>query len=305
MMSIHLGSDTIELEPSIDVVQQHQLHFSGTHNLLLVKENLQSIRMNNSTSMENMNPQSSTHTLEDKTSKDNLKVAIYMTTHLDKMQTAFLKKCWPLSTQHLSLLSNADLILYTSGNPSQELLKNLNFTSIQVRKYREPAVHSSTSWKQKNRLKQAGAKRAMLDPFPKHDNESSWFASYDWVIRLNADVLLRRDDWLLETIHNDTVDGIFVTCPLTSTNPSVRKLHSDFLAFRPSAVNHTLLWEHARIQNAEEHLTKSFQHILESKRYTLVPGTRANSVVCRTSGVLSPVVHNHQALSKCQNFYKS
>ena len=32
---------------------------------------------------------------------------------------------------------------------------------------------------------------------------------YDWVVRLNPDVMLVRDDWLLKTMSDPTVDGIF------------------------------------------------------------------------------------------------
>ena len=39
-----------------------------------------------------------------------------------------------------------------------------------------------------------------------------WFEGYDWVVRLNPDVLVRNDTFLLQAMGDDAVHGIFVDC---------------------------------------------------------------------------------------------
>jgi hypothetical protein len=90
--------------------------------------------------------------------------------------------------------------------------------------------------------KQNGAKRAMIDPFDPNSNHTdtsndestnttSWFDGYDWVIRLNPDVLIRREKWLRQTMLMPDVDAILVDYT-TPEQPLRLLLNTDFYAFR-------------------------------------------------------------------------
>jgi hypothetical protein len=87
------------------------------------------------------------------------------------------------------------------------------------------------------------------DGFGHKGVEEKWFDEYDWVIRLNPDVLILDDKWLLEIMRNSSIDGIFQDC-------TVCLLHTDFFAVRPRAVN-SILVDKSKNGNAELHATKS------------------------------------------------
>jgi hypothetical protein len=95
---------------------------------------------------------------------------------------------------------------------------------------------------------------------------TSWFDDYDWVIRLNPDVLIRNDTWLISTMMNDSIDAIFHDCYNRKLYPSnhddkndvvenenddngdhptlsssIPQFHTDFTAFRPRAINRDLV----------------------------------------------------------------
>jgi hypothetical protein len=268
------------------------------------------------------------------TAWSHVKLAVYMTTHLSSNQLRFFP-CWHDAIQRLQVFHNADLILYTSAPPTHETLAYLRpFQNIRVQVVR-------------NRGYQQGAIRAMTDPFrqrpegttatttttaipPAHTNETmthaphttTWFDTYDWVIRLNPDVLIRNDTWLMETMLDPGIDAIFHDCNnnrrhhtvvssfkralLTQHHPTHR-MHSDFVAFRPHAVNRTLLLQAAvAATNAEQHITDGFGNIiLDSKRYRLVEGAENRAGDCRIEGKHSPVVHSHTLWKECPYYYNA
>jgi len=132
--------------------------------------------------------------------------------------------------------------------------------------------------------------------------ERNWFAGYDWVIRLNADVIIRNDTWFLETMRDDTADGIFVDC-MDKRCPARRRcqsahIHTDFFAVRPRAfkVDPSL----AGVTNAEVKSTAMFRPIVLAGRDRWVPNT-AQRASCRVRGEKSPVIHDHEYLKSCAN----
>jgi hypothetical protein len=67
---------------------------------------------------------------------------------------------------------------------------------------------------------------------PRLTFQKGWFDDYDWVIRINPDVLIRNLTWLLQQLQNPNVEGIFHD----STPRRGHQLHTDFFAVRPKAV---------------------------------------------------------------------
>ena len=92
----------------------------------------------------------------------DVKLLIYMTTHLPPEHVAFLP-CWKYAIQRLSLFKYADLMLYTSTEPKKEHLKLLPFRNTTIQIYSNPGY-------------QSGAVQAMVDPFVQN---VSWFDNYD------------------------------------------------------------------------------------------------------------------------------
>lgn len=150
--------------------------------------------------------------------------------------------------------------------------------------------------------------------------EHGWFSeTYDWMIRLNPDVLIRNSSWLLETMSDrvNAVDGIFVECD----NPNLpHKLHTDFFAVRPkyykdpiysnrimmmTATDKTVQYppfsvmtthgvgKKKHLVNHEMTATTYFLPIIEAKRYKYLPDTSPSNGKCRVRGNQSSVYHQH------------
>jgi hypothetical protein len=196
-----------------------------------------------------------------------IKLLIYMTTHLPKHHVAFLP-CWKDAIERMDIFKYADGMIYTSTDPSEEQLKMLPFRNTVIK-----LVPT-------NRGYQEGAVQAMIDPFL--DKNVSWFDNYDWVIRLNPDVIIRNDTWLMQTMLNSTIDMIVHDClPWRNNDPL---FHTDFIVFRPQAVDRERLLNSNR-RNAEKHITASFRDIYDQHRFAYVEGAK-NEVAgdCRIAG---------------------
>jgi hypothetical protein len=227
-----------------------------------------------------------------------LKIAVYMTSHLSEKHLLFLNRCWPYASGYLPLLRNSHLILYTSAEPPQDILDRMQFKSVTVRRYVDPPSGNKTGVRDKE-LKQMGAKRAMMDPFLK---ENRWFDGYDWVIRLNPDVLIRRDTWIRQTMLNTSIDGIFVDY----TKKNVSGIHSDFYAFRPSAASDTALIDNFhRRPTAETHLYSGFSDSIGRKRVAWLPGAKIRREMARVIGKESPVIHYHGYFKACPHYFNA
>jgi hypothetical protein len=265
-------------------------------------------------------PQPANVTSEDRNNPlSGLKVAIQMTTHLSKQHQAFLTRCWPAATQRLTLLKHSDLILFTSLNSSHldEWLRPLEFTNKTVRHYvgdeRDP-YHG-------------GAKLGLVDPL-----EKGYLDAYDWVIRLNPDVLIRNDTWLLTALVDPDIDGVFSWCSIPSKllpkndvmalqlpraavldsnqtflDGETSLIHTDFMAFRPRAVvmdTRDSARQYAKeIRNTEIHATKVMAPIISSGRHVQLFKGVCNRYLMRIVGRESPVVHAHNLLDSCPDYF--
>jgi hypothetical protein len=72
---------------------------------------------------------------------------------------------------------------------------------------------------------------------PKLAFQYGWFDNYDWVLRINPDVLIRNSTWIHQTMQDPTVEGIVVNCHGEFYDKRKRQLHTDFFAVRPMAMN--------------------------------------------------------------------
>lgn len=219
-----------------------------------------------------------------------------MTTHWSEEHQKFIP-CWEDASQRLLIFQSADLILYTSEEVPSHQLERLSagFRTTTVHLYENPGY-------------QEGAVKALVDGFT-----SDWFEGYDWVIRLNPDVLIRDDTWIRHTLTNSSVDAILHNChhqaPADEQFPV--KIQTDFFAVRPSVVNSDRIFEGLQLPelreknttNAELHWTYVLHDVLAQKRFKFLHGGYSPYAMCRVQGWSSPVVHVHELASACPYYY--
>lgn len=216
------------------------------------------------------------------------KVLVYITTHMSPSHIEYFTNCWEYMVATVPLFHNADFMLHTTENLDPVLLKRI-FPSQKVTEMVMPTMP-----------KQSGAIKALTDGFT-----NKWFKDYDWLIRVNPDVLMINDTWVSTQMRNDQVDGVFVNClkDLCESNCAHNKAHTDFFAVRPSAIEETIHM-HPEIPNAEKHFTASIQHIIgtgQDRWMTKLLGVDLKGQ-CRTRGPTSPVQHEHGMEKYCPMF---
>ncbi len=65
--------------------------------------------------------------------------------------------------------------------------------------------------------------------------KEGWFKGYDWVIRLNPDVIIRNDTYILDVMQNDlNATAILINCKWF--NPENPKVNTDFFAIKPEVL---------------------------------------------------------------------
>ena len=80
--------------------------------------------------------------------------------------------------------------------------------------------------------KEAGAKAALEDAA-----KEGWFKGYDWVIRLNPDVSIRNDTYILNVIMQNDLNATAILANCAHFNPQKPiKVHTDFFAIKPGAL---------------------------------------------------------------------
>lgn len=191
--------------------------------------------------------------------------------------------CWENAIQKFKFLRDADLVLHAPTKLlPDDLAKFQHMRHITVRV-------SDTVGK-----KQAGAIKSFKEGFGSKGFHQGWFKHYDWVIRLNPDVLFMDASWILHTMQNASIDGIFQRCL-----PGCR-INTDFFAVRPQAVDFARV-ENSTRPNSELNAAGAFQNILAAGRYTWLPVTQ-RGWACRVTGRKSPVVHNHSLRKFCPDY---
>ena len=215
---------------------------------------------------------------------------MYITTHLSNQHTEFLKHCWPALLNRLPLFQKSDFMMFITkekkSDGDDEYIKSIfNKTGIATVFVSNPGY-------------QEGAILALVEGF-----KNGWFEDYDWVIRVNPDVLIRNDTFILASMADESISGIFVDCqdkPCPSGRGcSDRIIHTDFFAVRPSAVSLGEL-RHINETSAEPMATKAFSGIVQNEADAWLPSTGPQRGHCRVKGAESPVVHDHMLLASCK-----
>jgi len=222
---------------------------------------------------------------------------------------AFLERCWPAATARSRLLRDADVRVYSAGEVDAEARAAI----AKAYPGRDVAIDAVA-----NPGKLLGA---ML-PLARAE-AAGWFDGYDWVIRLNPDVIIRDDGPIAALLARRDLDGVFVDCNRHVNNRAparlnpfgrVSQVHSDFTAFRPAALPRGAFRvpdqyspercfrgmarhkDHAC--NPEWALTDSLRPIIRSGRYALLRTSPRDG--CRVNGFYSSVLHEHEYIYRCE-----
>ena len=149
----------------------------------------------------------------------DLRVLLYVTSHSSLQHLQALKWIWPETVANSDLLKNSEAIFYVANQPPvlEKLLKDAFPTNSNV------TVVNYT-----NDGYQEGAIKALSDAY-----QNNWFKGYDWVIRVNPDVIIRNDRWMLKQMFDMDVWGVLVDCmDHTQKRPIVQfQARETFLAF--------------------------------------------------------------------------
>jgi hypothetical protein len=135
---------------------------------------------------------------------------------------------------------------------------------------------------------------------------------YDWVIRLHPDVLVRNDTFLLQTMKDPSVEGIFNDCVddahcRNDQKCRKRRIHGDALLFRPGSLRKKAFFvprKRRLTANAEMELSREFQTVVAKGADRWIPGTGLHGTVCRVGhrqilkagAAPPPIVHSHDIL---------
>ena len=213
-------------------------------------------------------------------------VLLYLTTQASAAHLSFLKVHWPKLLEKSRLLRSADVFIFSTGNPALNEEMKSTFSknpSCAVQNFENPGL-------------QEGANLAVSWGI-----YSGLFKGYDWIIRLNPDVIIVNDTWISKTLKDDDVDAIFVDCfekclAGNCTNDALL-IHTDFFAVRPRVLkegsfNSTTFY---LIGNAERVATHEFQNILYRGKHRWLPGVGPMQGNCRVRGKDSPIIHSHDS----------
>jgi len=222
----------------------------------------------------------------------NIRVLLFVTTHLSDQHLQFLQRCWPGLVRNSALLQHADVLFFTAQEPPVNILED----AFPGKTVRVELYNNSFGVENQNVRKEMGAMFAMQSATTQH-----WFDGYDWVIRVNPDVLILDDEWLMNHMVDSDVDGIFADCDdgnfARYCHDAVR-VNTDFFAFRPTCIGPESFIMADLTTNAEVQAKAAFTGIIEQGRDRWIVGTNMQGQ-CRIRGQQVPVLHAHMAVNYC------
>ena len=236
----------------------------------------------------------------------DLRVMVYITTHMSPDHIWYLKHCWRTAMEHSLLLRNADIGIYLNS-PEKQRQKDKKLLLNVFQNNNVTIFEASNKGSGIRQRLQFGAMAAMTD-----GSIEGWFLDYDWVIRVNADVIIRKDAFLLDVMQHDAnATALLVEGPdgfkwkkRGKKNRCKHMIMTDFFGFKPGAIRQdqfTLHFPHDT-QSAEVTLANQLKEpILSKKTHRWVREARSK-VNCRVGTArrfsheamrATPLVHYH------------
>jgi len=213
------------------------------------------------------------------------KTLIYITTHMSEDHKQMFKNCWPLALKNSRLLNSSNIMIYMTPKANEvkesihlikKTFKNHNFNIY---------ISVNKGWNE-------GAMAALTQ-----GEQEGFFDGYEWVFRMNPDVMLQSDKWFLETMKNDKGASLFyVECQFEEvTFPGVKALHTDFFAFKPGSLP-TGIFQHNPDRSAEISFTMQMKPLIEANKHRQIPNAHPEANhVCHIDGNMNaPIYHYHE-----------
>jgi len=194
------------------------------------------------------------------------------------------------------LLNTADVVVYL--NPEEK--EREEAMSILKHTFRDQDLTIHVHGKAEER--QSGAMAALSDA-----TREGWFSGYDWVIRVNPDVIIRDDTFMLNAMQNDPdATGLLINCSLNSTKTSEFKIHTDFFAFKPEVLPSDVFLNPTG-RDAEDSFTNDIHEaILNKGNQRWIPGAASPDTACRAGRKRkfneTPISHFHPSGGLMRHF---
>jgi hypothetical protein len=229
-------------------------------------------------------------------------VLIYITTVFSDEHQRYLRCCWPQLLSQSRLFKNAHFMIFSNNvtTVDETLLAEIRdmFLDNNVKSFEfkfadgtpELELYMELILKEEKRggrrewghAMQYGATMAMSIGF-----SVGWFQPFDWIVRVNPDVLIRQSDFLVDNVDDPFIDAVILWC-----NP--KEIHTDFFAVRPKAVAPDA-FSNITVFHAETTATNEFKRIIEARRYIVVPDVQPSRRFCRIRGPTAAVYHVHDS----------
>ena len=168
-----------------------------------------------------------------------LRTLLYVTTHLSEWHTSGLRCLWPAAARRARLLRDADVVVFNSGRPATAAQLAAVAAAFPRYNNRSVEIFSAEATRQVHRKaftlgstkKQMGAILALSEA-----EARGWFDGYDWVVRLNPDVIVSEDRFLRTHMARDGIDAVLAFCGRSSPSRTTSRVHTDFMAWRPATL---------------------------------------------------------------------
>lgn len=224
---------------------------------------------------------------DDPADNNHPSVLLLVTTHMSRAHFESLKHCWWGLIANSTLLQSADVVVASTAPPS------IHPGALQ---WFAADVFGGTAGVRVMHLGEAGHQDGSMLAMRRAE-EGKWFEDYDWVIRVNPDVLIKNDTWLLQTMRDDTVDAILSYCRLGRDQRRKPAIMTDFTIFRPRAIKPGSYSNTTSYKYAELQANAAFMDVVDAKRHRSIPHTSRN-LACRIN---SPsVFHSHDTVDYCK-----
>ena len=217
------------------------------------------------------------------------RILVYMTTACSSCQLKHLQGCWPNSMEAAPLLSQADVLLFAGC--SNIVARG---TQLWVRALSSlPNANVSLAWMRNNPGYQQGAIYSVVLA-----TRLGWFGEYDWVIRVNPDVVFENAMFLEAHLWQSNTSAVLSQCRTRVRGPAGLVIHTDFFAARPLAMDNTKWKGHVNAEVASTHVFKS---IVDSQRAVVFQKGTSN-YQCRVMN--NGIVHQHDFCSIKPPFFR-
>lgn len=208
------------------------------------------------------------------------KVLLFMTTYGPPDHMSMLKG-WPTVMRGQPMLTSADILLYACGD--QDKTKEIHLPDKGV--FEEllghfPNKNRELYYSYDNPGYQTGAVKAAFLGFDK-----GWFKDYDWVIRLNADVIIYEERELVQLMSNPDKDLILNSCGDSQCESKClgKIVMTDMFVLRPKTLPANAFANWQQTFNAERSTTMQFQRLVSQGRDSWLDRENKDRA-CRTRG---------------------